>query len=347
MNCSDEPVIDPAEISPADGQVLDAILGNGALGRLERRSEAQEGDAWSGQDRRRVEKVCQVVSLLDWYGTDVVPEDLVERTLARIHEARQRQRFAQQVQVLGDGSGSAYNRFQWGELLTVAAVILIGASLLWPVLDRVRGDARRVACSGNLAVAGQAIDRYAHDHDRLLPRGHVKPGAVWWNVGGASNADGQVHSNSAHLYILVRSRYIDAVTLACPDNPWTVNRMDHSMHDWPAAKAVSYSYQNQYTQSPLRLDELPEMAILADKNPLFVNRSDGVAGLAYRSDLDPTSPSDFHRRQGQNILTSSGQVLWRARPIGPNGDNIWLIRGVSSYRGVEAPRDVDDSFLVP
>lgn len=344
---SDDPTIIPASLSPQDCLALDVMFGD-ELGPKLVTSE-QTAEDQSSQEADRVQKVRQVVSLLDWYDVDAVPDDLLEQTLTRIHDAKQRQRFAQQVLALGGGSsGSPQRRVQWRELLTVAAVILIGASLLWPVLDRVRAEARQVNCSANLAVAGQAIGRYAADHRHELPRGYVKPGAVWWNVGGSSSdADGQVHSNSAHLYVLVRWKYINAETLRCPDNPCATVHMDDSMHDWPTARAVSYSYQNQYTRTAIRLDQLPEMAILADKNPLFVNRSDGAVGLAYRSDLDPASPSNFHAQQGQNILTSSGQVIWRTQPVGPNGDNIWLIRGVRAYRGVETPRDADDSFLVP
>ena len=324
-----------AHLSPADAHLLDAMLTH----RLKLTPDTTTAET------ERARRLRGVMSLLDQYDVDAAPEDLVARTLTRIQEAKQRRRFAQQIQALG---GRERIGFQWRELLTVAAVMMIAVSLLWPVLDRIRADARRVACANNLAIAGQAFGRYANDHNQALPRGRVRPGTVWWNVGAVpSDPDHHVGSNSAHLYILVRSRYIDAGTLQCPDNAGAVGHMSHSMHDWPTAKAVSYSYQNQYTQKAIRLDQLPDMAILADKNPLSVKRSDRDAGLAYQSDMDPASPSNFHGRRGQNILMPSGRVMWSTRPVGPNGDNIWLIRGVRTYEGVETPRESDDSFLVP
>ena len=277
---------------------------------------------------------------------ETAPTDLVQRTLARVQDAKQRQRFAQQVHALTTKDRPVF--FWWRELLTMAGIILIATALLLPTLDRMRADARQVACANNLAMAGRAFGGYAADHNNALPRGKVKPGTVWWNVGQTKESEKPSQSNSAHLYILVRGRYLGADHLACPDNPWVSHHhMNASMHDWPTARAVSYSYQNQYTSQPMRLDRLPVMAILADKNPLFVKQSENGIGLAYRKDLDPVSSSIFHNQRGQNILTTAGHVLWKDQPIGPNGDNIWLIRGVHDYHGVESPRDTDDSFLVP
>ena len=322
-------------ISPADGRAVDTLL-TSLVGGVP--------DVAGGGTSERSEKVSRVMSLIGSCPTAPPLDDLVERTMARVRDSQQRQRFAQQIEAMSAPPVRAY----WlRELMTVAAVILIGVSLIWPVLDRVRVDARRVACANNLALAGSGFSRYAADNNNTLPRGQVKPGGVWWNVGQSGSSDGNTPSNSAHLYILVQQHYVDAHTLRCPDNPWACNHMDPSMHDWPSAPAVSYSYQNQYTKKPTRLDTMTEMAILADKNPMFTARSGGEAGLAYNSELDPSSPTIFHQRRGQNILTTSGRVMWSTKPIGPNGDNIWLIRGVKDYRGVETPSESDDSFLVP
>ena len=118
-----------------------------------------------------------------------------EAERAHVQEARQRQRFAQQVEALTGGSSG---RFLGADLLAVAAMMLIGASLLLPVLNRMRADARQAACAGNLAVAGTAFGRYATDHGHTLPRGKVRPGTVRWSVGQPEQPEGLVQSNSAH-----------------------------------------------------------------------------------------------------------------------------------------------------
>ena len=350
MTTPDDYTTDLVSLSPADAQVLDMLLGSLAdqpsLKLAQWQASATQGvPEDTSAEKERIKKISQVVGLLSCCDAQAAPNNLMQRTLERVEEARQRQRFNQQVQALsGGGSGG---RFRWTELLTVAAIMLIGASLLLPVLNRMRSDARQVACANNLSVAGAAIGRYGADHGLTLPRGKVRSGTVWWNVGQPNRPEGLVQSNSAHLYILVRKHYLHSDSLRCPDNPWATDRLDDTMFDWPNAKAVSYSYQNQYTPKATRIDQVSEMAILADKNPMFVSRSDNAQGLTYRADLAPTTSSVFHQGHGQNLLTTSGRVMWQTKPIGPNGDNIWLIRGVSSYRGVETPQDADDSFLVP
>ena len=268
--------------------------------------------------------------------------DLMSRTLERINNIKQQRRFAEQIQTLsGPRPG-----FNWSELTAVAAIILIGVSLIWPMLARTRSEARRIACANNLAVAGQAIGRYAADHNNTLPRGRVKSGSGWWSIGSGPTADGYERSNSAHLYVLVKSKYVTAHTLCCPDNPSAPAHMDESMHDWPSHASISFSYQNQHTAHPIRLDQRVNLAILADRNPLFEFGSNGV--VFRPGNIPVNSPSKAHGRLGgQNILTSNGAVTWSGSPVLPTGDNIWLIRNIDQYSGSEAPKDPDDSFLVP
>lgn len=341
-------------LSEADAAELDAMLEAGAqhkaLLSLADDKPHGNGDEATTQvaSQGSGQRACRIAQLMGLIGSCPVEDasvDLVEQTLARLADARQRQRFTQQVQALGGGSGPSV--YWWRELATVAAVLMIGFSLLWPVMERVRADARRVACANNLAAVGSAMGRYAADYGNTMPRRKVSPGTAWWRVGQVSDADESVQSNSAHLYVLVRRRYIAAPTLGCPGNTHAATHLDHHNHDWPRAQAVSFSYQNQHASKPIRLNELPEMAILADKNPLFGAAVNGRAEMAYHAGMDPDSPTVFHGSRGQNILTSFGRVIWRAKPQGPNGDNIWLIRGVHDYQGVEVPRDAGDSFLVP
>lgn len=305
-------------------------------------SPEPSGETNAASTSSRMNRVCRIMSLIQLCACESPPADLTQRTIARVIHQQQRQRFAQQIQSLT----SPQPGFQWRELLTVAAVLMIGLSLLWPMMIRSRAQARKVACADHLATAGAAFGRYAADHRNTLPRGQVKPGTQWWNVGQAPAADGSLNSNSAHLFILVRRQYASPHTLACPDNSYASVFMPESAHDWSHASAVSYSYQNQYTPKPIRIDLTPDLAILADKNPLFVIRSDG---LTFRpNNLALNSPSRSHNRlNGQNVLRADGSTSWTVGPVLPNGDNIWLIRDIHHYRGNEAPQDLNDAFLVP
>ena len=333
-------------LCPDDARVLDSVIE--ALSHqpsLRLTSQPLDTNDHDGNHpaKQRCEKLACVLGLLDRCPDEPAPADLVQRTIAKARSAQQRQRFTQQINALSGGTPG----FRWSDMLTTAAMVMIGISLLWPALAKTRDEARRAACANNLAATGAAIGQYASDFGNALPRTNAKPGSIWWNVGQqAENSDDSVQSNSAHLYLLIRQHYISPNKLDCPDNPHANTHTAHA-HDWDSAPAVSYSYQNQYTEQRQTLDRMDDMAILADKNPLFTTAANNQKGLTYRGDMAPQSSTTFHASRGQNVLTSSGRVMWAKRPVMPNGDNIWTIRGVDQYHGVEAPEDMNDSFLVP
>jgi len=288
-----------------------------------------------------------VLDLLGKHPAEEPPPDLVKRTLATVVHARQRERFQQQVRTLA----GTPQRFSLLDIAAVAAVIVAAVSLLWPAISTTRNDARRVACANNLSAAGAAIGAYAADNNGQMPRYANQPGTPWYRVGEQARAGddhGPVHSNSAQLYLLVRRGYIQPQALACPENPNAPRRVSSEFFDWPSADAVSYSYQNQYGPQPMILEQNPGIAILADKNPLFViaaPRPGQTIRFVFRRDLPSNSPSSLHGT-GQNILRADGAVGWSAQPILPNGDNIWLVTGVETYVGQETPQP-GDSHLVP
>ena len=58
--------------------------------------------------------------------------------------------------------------------------------------------------------------------------------------------------------------------------------------------------------------------------------------------------SDNHNKTGQNVLYMDYHVAWADNPnVGVNGDNIYLVNGVTNYLGDEAPADATDTFLLP
>lgn len=292
---------------------------------------------------RQGQNLLQIMSLLAKHPARDPAADLVQRTLIKISDDQKRQGLL--YQTLGVGGGG--NSFGLSEFITVAAVIMISFSLIWPALENNRTQARQLACARNLAATGAAIGQYAADHRNTLPRGQVTPGSVWWNVGhGTDEPEGPIQSNSAHLYLLIRGGYAHPQSLTCPENSKAPHHLNMHAHDWQHPEAVSYSYQNQYTASPYRLDKIGDMVILGDKNPLFTPNDPGI-GLRYRDDLSDSTASPAHGGRGQNVLAASGSVLWRDVPVMDNGDNIWLIEGVRSYNGTETPHIPHDTFLVP
>lgn len=339
-------------LSPEDAAAVDALL--------DRRGDP---DAWKSalppDQAARAERVSQLLALLELDPVEPAPDDLTERTLARIAAQNQRLRFAEQVDMLREAPTGL--GFGWRQFLSAAAIFVIGLSLLMPVLERSRAEAQRIACAANLQQAGMGFTRYAADFGGVLPRRSVEPGEVWWNVGDTGNAhrhaaaraDQSVNSNSAHLYLLFKSGYAAADALYCPTNTHTTpDVLSRERDDWAAPEAVSFSYQNQYTPRPIRLETRPGLALLSDRNPLFVVK---VGRVTFDPTTSALAPSRSHGSAGQNVLLADGTVTWTIRPmVQRNGqdrrDNIWTIPNVTVYRGTEIPvidEDQIDSFLVP
>jgi hypothetical protein len=334
-----EPVI--RALSEDDGRALDALL--------EARVRGMERGPVPAGLGERTEKVCGLLALLEYDTFDGPSADLASRTVSAIRAQEQRKRFAEQVQMLAEPRRTL--GVDWRQLATAAAVFILGASLLMPVMERQQADSRRIVGAGRLGQAGQAFARYAADNEGQMPRGNIRPGTVWWEVGQPEAAEGQyVRSNSAHLYKLVRQGYTGIENLTCPENEHALRfSLSDKDFDWKSPQAVSFSYQNQYRAQMLRLEEAPTMAVLADRNPRFEVQGDRIV-------FNPNTPLDArsraHRGEGQNVLTADGNVSWRIQPTvdlfgDEQSDNIWSATGVDFYHGTEVPADPLDSFLVP
>jgi len=343
---SDEPSIQAESfsmLSEADGQALDAWL--------EARSRGLDAGPMPAGLAERTERVRRLLGLLDTdpAGGEPVPGDLSERTLEAIRTYQQRKRFSEQVQMLAGPSRTL--GLDWRQLATAAAVFFLGAALLMPVMERQQADSRRLVGAGNLGRAGQAISQYAADNLGQMPRGAVRPGERWTQVGQPDAVQsGVVRSNSAHLFKLLKQQYASPGDLVCPENEFAHGFViTPEMMDWPTPGAVSFSYQNQYRAQMPRLDEVPDLALLADRNPLFEVHGDEIV---FSPDTPLDARSRAHRGAGQNVLLGDGHVTWSISPMlnvrqDGEADNIWAVPGVEIYQGNELPADEMDNFLVP
>lgn len=343
----------PVRVSPDDAAALDALLQSLARGN-------EQGPRPAGSARRTA-VLSELLALLDadetsedHTGIAASEDDLTRRTMERCRQGRQQQRFNQQVAMVAQGPDQP--RFApWRQVMTAAGVVLIGLALLLPALEHNQRFAHRVACATNLGSAGQAMASYARDHDGLLPRAPMAAGGTWWNV-GANGENGEVKSNSAHLYLLVRRGYIDPEQLACPTNEHADEaRLTREHHDWLRPEQVSFSFHNVSAGS-IRLVNTPDLALLADKNPLFVAEAGRVT---FDREVATDAPSRAHGGDGQNVLRADGIVVWTIRPVlrkhdlfsddplDGDDDNIWVAAGVKQYNGDEKPASDRDSFLVP
>lgn len=332
-----------------DFDVLDALLESGAHG------DMSAARAITQTDRGR--RVAQWLDLIDHLPAQPPADDLVARTMSRIAVRSRREAVLARIdehrpaalELAPTGTdGRAVIpaiAFRWNELIAVAAVLMIAVSLLWPVMARTRTDAMRIACANNLATAGVGLRNYAWDNQNILPRYPTVAGATWWNVGQPVD-DGMVQSNSAHLYKLRREGYVATGTLNCPTNGQAPQQLAASAFDWPNARAISYSYQNQYTPEPTKLGRVNSIVVLADKNPLFTPSIEGGPSLIFNREHGIDEPGRRHSQIGQNVLVIDGSVQW-APTNAINGDNFYTAGNITTYRGTETPVNSNDSFVVP
>lgn len=333
--------------SETDFDVLDQLL--------EATSHGDTNASRAIAQTQRGRRVSQWLDIIDHLPAEPPADDLVARTLSHIAVCGRRREVLAHIAdhrpaavAESDGVSIPAIAFRWSELIAVAAVLMIAVSLFWPMMAKTRSDAMRVACASNLQTAGIGLQNYAWDNGRVLPRYQTTLGSVWWNVGQPVQ-DGLVQSNSAHLYKLRRENYVSAATLNCPTNGEAPQQLATSAFDWPNPRAVSYSYQNQYTAEPVRVGRTGSMVILADKNPLFTPQVDPATGanaVAFDAAHGLDIPGNRHAKPGQQVLLIDGSSLW-AQSNSINGDNFYTVRNVQTYRGTESPSIAGDSFVVP
>ncbi|HRQ73069.1 MAG TPA: hypothetical protein PLU35_08585 [Phycisphaerales bacterium] len=240
----------------------------------------------------------------------------------------------------------AMRRVRFADVVSVAAVLLLGASVVWPILSSVRDQARRIACAANLHGAANAMSGYASLNQNALPMVTASyGGGTWWNVG-----KGPDRSNSANLYTLAREKYLSLSSLACPGNPnaLTVPASPED-RDWRTLDEVSYSYRVISGPQTPRWGDSTRVLVMADRSP--------VVQRAVRGErVNPEASTPNHGGRGQHLLFNDGAAEWHARPILSNGDNIWLPRSLERVlhqlsggrlTGRELPDGPDDAFVGP
>ena len=162
MHRSQHPSPDePGPLHPADARVLDRLMEVGLD------AEALEG--LSESDRRRAEALMGAMHLLDDYPVeDAVTEDfendtLIHATLARIQRSEDAAAARRRIIHRQDEREAATRRFRIPvpDLFSMAAIILIGLSVMWPIVSEVRSRSIDAGCVANLTSLGTAFASYS------------------------------------------------------------------------------------------------------------------------------------------------------------------------------------------
>ena len=314
--------VEPSLI-PADEEALDAWMLAGY--------DANRVPTSLKERARRHEAIARMITTAPAAAS---ASSLVDRTLASV--ARAEADRSDRLRIAPERVRSA-PRFRIHDLVSVAAMLLIGAAVALPILAKTRAYARQTLCQANLGSTAVAMASYAASNRDALPMSTAGlGGGTWWNVGSESTP-----SNSSNLYTLFRNGYVGLDDLACPGNPEAaVDPAETAGFDWRRIEQVSYSYQVYPRSGVPTIHENPSRVVLADRSPVIL--------LAIRrQQIDPVADSPNHNGRGQHILRGDGSTEWLTSPVlEDSGDNIWLplavenrIRQIESERrGAKAPK---------
>jgi hypothetical protein len=322
-----------------DPQLLDLHLGHlSAAERAAVRRRLQSDPALAAQD----EAVRSVFAALQALPDEPAPADLVARTLARVRAAGPPLRMTRTPEQRAE---RGLRLGQLRDLIAVAALLVFAVGIGVPSMLHMRERNQRLGCSWNLAQIGAGVQQYAAMFNSSLPFAGWNERANSWQPTDEPGV--RTVPNRRHLYPLLRMHFVqDPRRFVCPSQPHTPMPTNEVQRqgDFLDARNTSYAYQNMAGVRPSTADD-PRLPILSDENPVFV---DGLPLLdARRLRAGPLSNSHAHRGAGQNILTLRGEVKWTRTPLaGINGDNIWVLEGVTQYTGREGPLAATDAHLL-
>lgn len=268
----------------------------------------------SAADRARAERVLRLMGLMNDYPVDDADDALLDVTMARIDRC-EHERAARMSVSPEEPSSRGGLSFRLPDFISVAAVMLIAASILLPLLSSVRQQSIDRNCQNNMRMVGYAFGHYAADNNGAMPmaRAGFLPGASWDTV-----------SNVVNLAPLVEGQYCGLGHLNCAGNH------DHLEN--------TYSYQWQKPGTQMMWGHGRVSIILGDRNPLIDAAHQGRM-------LPATTLSRDHGGRGQNVLASDGATLWLTNTIVGTRDNIWLPHGAQELSAGATPKDQSDVML--
>ena len=136
------------ELSPQDARLLDELVESGF--------DARAIEGLDPDERRRVQAIANLFELLEDYPVEDADDTLAHATLARI-DRHQEDRAARLN--FESAREAPRRRFRMPDFISVAAVILIGASIAWPLASHMRQRAIDTGCSDNLRRMGLAFNQ--------------------------------------------------------------------------------------------------------------------------------------------------------------------------------------------
>ncbi len=296
----------PGGLSPDDQRLLDALVEGGFD------AEALEG--LSPSDQRRADTLTGLFELLEDYPVEDADDTLVHATLARIDRAEDDRaaRLAFENVAL-DAERTGRGR-RLPDFISIAAVILIGASVVWPVMSYIRQRSVDSGCNNNLRQMAWAFNQYSEDYNGAMPIARAGLFSSW----------SPTNHNVVNLKPLIDNGYCERGHLTCPG------------HD--GLPGESYSYQWQVPGHLPHWGTGRVTLVLGDRNPI-------IDAVRSGRSIPPLTVSINHGGRGQWVLGSDAQTVWLVQPVVGGNDNIWLPARAPILKANQPVDDPTDVFL--
>jgi prepilin-type processing-associated H-X9-DG protein len=297
------------------------------------------------------------VSPLDNSEIEPCPDQLVDATVARFRAVVEQEAGQDRLSELiaAEEKSTRIIRMpfwrNFGNLAAVAAAFVLIGGIIVPALGYSRQKYFQERCQSQLKGVYAGLVSYVSDHEGKLPHVAMAMGAPWWKVGDQGQAN---HSNTRHVWLLVRQGYLDSDDFVCPgckNAKADVLDAQHAgqLNDFPSRKYVQFSMRMccpQFQQMGLG----QKRPILADLNPISEQLPLDYSSLfSLRLNKDLLSNSPNHNRRGQNVLFCDGSVEFsHSRMVA--SDDIYTLKQMSNgceITGTEVPATEDDAFLAP
>jgi hypothetical protein len=322
----------------------------------EESAQAQELIFSNEQAAQLHNKLKAVFTPLDSLPEHTCPDHLEEKTIARLkaaaHSSQMKlQQLIAAEQMRGASARTSFLR-SFGKIVAAAAVIVLVAGTYFTTTGYMRQQSWQTACNAQLQRIGSGLLSYRNDNNGELPMVATTAGDPWWKVGYKPDSNTN-HSNTRHIYLLVRNGYVKPAEFICPGTK-TPNTADlekiqfGQLRDFPGRQFVSYSFRIRCPK-PTNSQTACQGVLISDMNPLFEHLPKEFEQFKLQVDEKLKMLNSLnHNRRGQNVLFDDGSAGFvKTRFVGVNDDDIFTLQNTTLYQGSETPDREADAFLAP
>ena len=281
--------VDHLNLCKADGDMLDRLVDVGF--------EIDQLDDLSEEEQRRAANLLNLFGLLENYPVEDADDTLLDVTLARIDQYEHKQLSRMHIQTADVQATSSGFSFRMPDLISVAATILIAASVVIWLGRGTRATSLSNQCASNMAAVGMGLTNYAVDHDGQLPT---------TAVAGLGSLFGGASPERLDPTPLL-GEYCESHHLNCPG------------HDGDNSSGFSYQTQQKEIWDALKRHRRV-FVVMSDTNPI-------LEAILAGKDHDPLTRSRNHGGNGQNQLLDDGSTISLMGPPVLGGDKIWILDG--------------------